>query len=117
MPYIKISGSFNKGRPKCVCFYYFYFKTLSVILLNSNKRKLVLLAIYQSKYLLGSLKNQELIFNADKLPIMKHCFWIFITHPLIMAGFVKFASTLLQALGFNLSLKKLVDLVTIQVKE
>ena len=39
MPSIKISGSFNKRRPKCVYFYHFYFRTLSVILWNSNKRK------------------------------------------------------------------------------
>ena len=57
--FFKISESFNKRRPKCVYCYCFCFRTLSAILWKSNKSKLVLLVIYQSKYLLGSLKNQE----------------------------------------------------------
>ena len=111
--FFKISESFNKRRPKCVYCYCFCFRTLSPILWNSNKNKLVLLAVYQSKYMLGSLKNQECrqISNYETL------FPDFYYSSSQNGWFCKFAPTFIQALGFNLSLKKLVDLMTIQVKE
>ena len=101
---IIILGSFNTRRSTCVYFYHFYFRTSTVILWN--KSKLMLLAIYQPRYPVRSLKNRELIFDKNKLSITKPCFRIFFTHLPRMAGFKKFTPALPQALGFNLPLKK-----------
>lgn len=92
MPSITIQ-ILSTRRPKCI---YFIISTLPV------------------KVSAESLENRELIFHANKRSIMKPCFRIFITHPLRIAGFVKFGPTLPQALGFDRSQKKLVDLVSIR---